>query len=82
MNFQTDELVLKDDSSVDDNDSDLSQMNEKKISMHEAQVIVRNLNQGVEQISTVVKGLDKKMCKNLRLVSGLVKDLDIARNKK
>jgi hypothetical protein len=82
--------VLKDDSSIDDkdendkddNDSDLSQMNEKKISMHEAQVIVRQLNQSVDQMSQVVKGLDKKMCKNLQLVGGLVKDLDIARSKK
>lgn len=57
-------------------------MNEKKISMHEAQVIVRGLNDSVDAMSQVVKGLDKKMCKNLQLVGGLVKDLDNARSKR
>ena len=80
LDFQKDELVLPDESDENkDEGSDSSvdcDFQQKTFSVEEAQQIVSQLDKGINNITNVIRGMDKKMSYNLRLVGGLIQEME------
>jgi hypothetical protein len=74
MSFRKDELILPEDS--DDEDSDTAPYVDKKEKnvqgIEDAYEIVNTIENQMSNLSNVIKGMDKRMSYNLRLVGTLV----------
>jgi hypothetical protein len=74
MSFRKDELILPEESNDDEeNDEEMSGKKDKSVAgMEDAYDVVERVENKMNKISMVIKGMDKRMTYNLRLIGSVV----------
>lgn len=74
MSFRKDELILPEESDEDDDEGEGEVMQKEKPlpGVEDAYELVEGIEEKMLKISSVIKGMDKRMSYNLRLIGSIV----------